>query len=139
MTDVALLEVRDCDCSILRFSAVHHTEHQLAYLVAVDVGWARVSAQLSTYLYGPPVKFFQDLARSWRGWDGVKTWEDLEHRLDLSATCDKIGHITLKVMMRDAADAGRVELPLCFEAGEPERLANDVCVFFEAVQSNASI
>ena len=71
------------------------------YLVTVDVGWARASEQVSTNLYGSPIKFFQELAVSWRGWDGVKTWEDLEHRVGLPETCDKTGHITLMVAMRD--------------------------------------
>jgi hypothetical protein len=48
MTDVSRLEVRDCDGSLLRFSAVGRTERELDYLVAVDVGWAQASAQVST-------------------------------------------------------------------------------------------
>jgi hypothetical protein len=79
-------------------------------------------------------QFFQELAASWRGWDGVKTWKDLEHRVDLSATCDKTGHMTLKVTVRDANYSGRVELPLCLEAGQLERLSREVHAFFEAAQ-----
>ncbi|MEJ1965697.1 MAG: hypothetical protein WDO56_30755 [Gammaproteobacteria bacterium] len=55
MTDVPHLDVRDCDGSTLVFSVVGRTENETRYLVTVDVGWARASAEVSTYLYGAPI------------------------------------------------------------------------------------
>ena len=103
------------------------------------MGWAQASAEVSTYLYGPPTNFFEDLAQSWRGWDGRKAWEDLEHRFALSAISDKTGHIILNVTVRDASYTGRVELPLSFEAGQLEALSLRIVAFFELAKPNTSL
>ena len=36
--------------------------------------------------------FFSDLADSWRGWDGEKSWESIEPDLAITATSDRLGH-----------------------------------------------
>jgi len=139
MNEVPPLEVLDGDGSSLRFTAIGRTAHELTYCLAVDVGWAKASGEVSTYLHGPPTNFFADIAQSWRGWDGAKTWEDLEHRVGFKATSDKTGHITLRVTLRDANYTGRVELPLSFEAGALDALSRRVASFFEVAQPNTSL
>ena len=139
MESMPQLEIRDSDGSCLRFAAVGRTEHEFTYLVAVDVGWAHASAEVSTYHYGPPTPFFRSLADSWRGWEGEKKWEDLEHRFGLTATSDSTGHITLKVFLRDSQYSGRVEVPIYLEAGGLEDLARRVAAFFEAAHPNNAL
>jgi hypothetical protein len=56
-----------------------------------------------------PVKpFFDDLAASWRGWDGERQWTALEGEVRLSATHDGLGTVTLAVELRSGhyTDAG---------------------------------
>lgn len=74
-----------------------------------------------------PAAFFDDLASHWRGWKGEKSWASLEGQLSFRATCDSLGHIQLRVRLRD--DFGRaewtVEGTLELEAGQLEALARD--------------
>lgn len=45
--------------------------------------------------------FFQDLADSWRGWDGTKTWESIEHDLTIKARSDAGRHCLLSFTVRN--------------------------------------
>ena len=132
------LELRDADGSTLCFVVTGTSEHEVNYLVAIDVGWARATAEVSTYLYGPPVAFFKSLAESWRGWDGEKKWEDLEHRVGFAATCDRTGHITIKVQVQDSQYSGRAVLSIHFEAGGLEAMARRIEMFFSQALPNTS-
>jgi hypothetical protein len=44
--------------------------------------------------------FFQDLADHWRGWNGVKEHQSLEHNLKLSCSSDSTGHIEMRCILR---------------------------------------
>jgi hypothetical protein len=44
--------------------------------------------------------FLLELAGSWRGWDGVKTWGTLEGELSLSFSHNKVGYVFVKVEVR---------------------------------------
>ena len=46
------------------------------------------------------VAFFEDLAESWRGWDGEKTWNSIEHDLAITATSDPGRHCSLLLTVR---------------------------------------
>lgn len=136
MNDVPQLELRDADGSTLCFSIPGSSELELTYVVTIDVGWARASAEVSTYLYGPPTPFFRSLAESWRGWEGEKKWEDLEHRVGLTATCDRTGHITSRVQVQDSQYSGRAILPIYLDAGGLEALAHRVESYFSQALPN---
>jgi hypothetical protein len=45
------------------------------------------------------VAFFNGLAADWRGWQGERTYESLEHDLRLTATHD--GHVQLVIQLRE--------------------------------------
>jgi Family of unknown function (DUF6228) len=49
--------------------------------------------------FGDLVAFFNGLAAGWRGWQGTRTYESLEHDLRLTATHD--GHVQLVVQLRE--------------------------------------
>jgi hypothetical protein len=139
LNEVPKLELRDADGSTLCFAVTGTAEHEVNYLVSIDVGWAHAAAEVSTYLYGPPVEFFRLLAESWRGWDGEKKWEDLEHRVCFTATCDRTGHITMKVQVQDSQYSGRAILPIHFEAGGLEAIAHRIDMFFSQALPNTSL
>lgn len=48
------------------------------------------------------VDFLRDLAADWRGWKGERTYESLEHDLQLTATHD--GHVRLVVQMSTTSE-----------------------------------
>lgn len=81
----------------------------------------------------PPSDLFEDLALNWRGWEGIKSWVSMEGELELTATCDRIGHVILNVKIpenlierRWSAQAG-----VLIEAGQLDRLAIEVKAYFE--------
>lgn len=44
--------------------------------------------------------FFADLASCWRGWAGAKTWESVEHDLEISVTANARGNCTFDFVVR---------------------------------------
>lgn len=79
----------------------------------------RPAADLATY--------FDDMARSWRGWTGQKRWRDDDYQVALSATHDGKGAVHLEVELQDMAYQGpgnwqaRAIVPI--EPGALDRLA----------------
>jgi hypothetical protein len=138
LNEVPQLHLRDADGSTLSFTLTGSSGNEASYIATIDVGWARASAEVSTYLYGPPTPFFKSLAESWRGWEGEKKWEDLEHRLGLTATCDRTGHVTVKVLVQDSQYSGRAVLPIYLEAGGLEDIAQRVESYFSQALPNTS-
>jgi len=57
---------------------------------------SRVSAHYASE-FDDLVAFFRQLAADWRGWDGERTYESLEHDLRLTATHD--GYVRLAVQL----------------------------------------
>ena len=94
-----------------------------------------VSTTVTVYDIQPQdwYKFFNDLSRNWRGWSGEKSKASLEGHLRITATRDSLGHVSLRVVLRDDFVAGsnwRVEYTLTLEAGQLERLATQAGRFF---------
>jgi hypothetical protein len=75
--------------------------------------------------------FFEDLASSWRGWEGEKTWHALETPFYLSATHDGLGHITLSVRVEEGwvPPTWSAKTSLVLEAGSLDELAARVAHF----------
>lgn len=73
-------------------------------------------------------EFFRDLAEHWVGWPGEKSWESVEGDLSLTASHDRLGHVTLVVELRERFDPPEREwvarAPLTLEAGVLHKLAN---------------
>jgi Family of unknown function (DUF6228) len=83
--------------------------------------YSREALQLDVY--------FADLAKHWRGWDGVKEWESLG--LLLGARHDGLGHVTLEATLDQdyaMADRWRVRAALLLDAGGLDALAREARV-----------
>jgi hypothetical protein len=84
--------------------------------------------------YGhPPSQLFGELASSWRGWQGVKTWLSLEGELEIQATSDSTGHVTLLFKVPAYAAGGlswSAQCSVVVEAGQLERVAQESHEFF---------
>ena len=68
-------------------------------VAGLDASW-RVSAHYATG-FDELTEFFHGLAARWRGWEGVRTYESLEHELRLTAVHD--GHVRLAVQLRQSS------------------------------------
>lgn len=79
-----------------------------------------LSASVSAYddNYSALADFFDDLAGSWRGWEGERYFGSLEGDLDLRATHD--GHVRLAVRLRavDAPGNWNVYATVTIDPGE---------------------
>ena len=77
-------------------------------------------------------EFFADLAASWKGWVGAKERESLEGHLKVIATADSLGHISLRVKLRDVIPSAdwRAEGILVVEAGQLDAIATQAKAFF---------
>src|SRR6266850_3757749 len=75
--------------------------------------------------YGSLTSFFADLATHWNRPVESLSWGSLESHVVLDAKFDRLGHIYLKVTLRDvdAPAAWRVETTLVVEAGQLEEIA----------------
>lgn len=85
----------------------------------------------------PPLKFFSELASSWRGWKWEKSWGALEGEYGLVATCDSLGHITLSAHLESdpaqIAPCWKAVVSISLEAGQLDRIQRDVEEFFKYV------
>ena len=71
--------------------------------------------------------FFDSLARDWKGWDGSRTWTALEADLEIGATSDALGHVSLAVCLyvRGLVGRWRASGVLIIDAGGLARLADE--------------
>ena len=77
--------------------------------------------------------FFGNLARVWRGWDGTRRWDALEHGMSVEATHRGRVVELLFILRRDySPDAWELRLPILIAPGESlRRAAADVESLFE--------
>jgi len=87
-----------------------------------------VSGAGATYVVGSPALFFDRMASSWRGWEGVLKWAPLENEIVLTATMDHLGHVEMLVELRSTVYPSdwEVKFRLHLEAGGLESLARRV-------------
>ena len=104
-----------------------------SFLVKVEEPGLNASVRVhNSKFIQSPVELFNNLAKNWRGWAGEKTWVALEGELELSATSDSLGHVTIRVKLRPAAEAGswRIASLVHLEAGQLDFVAGQVAKFF---------
>jgi uncharacterized protein DUF6228 len=93
------------------------------------------SVQLATDNGAAPSVLFAEMALEWRGWAGIKVWEDIEKVLTLRASSDRCGHITLRVEMRPNGSPYRSETVLAsalmLDAGSLDKTARAVAQLFK--------
>jgi hypothetical protein len=80
---------------------------------------------------------FQEMADSWKGWDGEKVWQSPEGELELRFTMSAVGSITVMVMLRDPY-SWAVTTELGSESGDTlTQLARDAAAFQAALDGAA--
>jgi hypothetical protein len=76
--------------------------------------------------------FFDRLAANWRGWQGEQRWDSLEHDMSIAAAHDGIGHVRLRVTLRESyrPDSWAASATFTVAAGEELRaLASKIARF----------
>jgi hypothetical protein len=73
------------------------------------------------------IAFLEDLAANWRGWDGEKEWRDDGGEVELVATHDRVGRVTIQaILVSDLWQSDghwRTEVSLPIEPGTLDSLA----------------
>lgn len=79
-----------------------------------------------------PEDLFAQFAENWRGWKGKKEWRSIEGELNLAATTDSLGHITLTAELNPNGynPCWSGTLTLVLNAGSLEEIANHAKAFF---------
>jgi len=116
----------------LRFSDVERGPHGEVWYAWTRLKTAgldaslRVSAHYATS-FDELVNFFNRLAADWRGWQGERAYESLEHELRLTAIHN--GHVLLVVQLRQSSlpDGWSAAAVIQLDPGEElTQAANDV-------------
>jgi Family of unknown function (DUF6228) len=104
-----------------------------SYAVELEAFDFHASIRVENPSFGqPPAQLFNELAANWNGWEGTKVWRAIEGELELKATSDRLGHVTLAVAVSPYPSAGQwsAQAEVTVEAGQLERLASDARLFF---------
>ena len=104
-----------------------------SYVIELEALDFHASIRVENPTFGqPPTQLFEELAANWKGWEGVNTWLAIEGELELKATSDRLGHVTLGVAMSPYAHAGQwsAQAAVAVEAGQLVRLATEAKLFF---------
>lgn len=124
-TSVNIQSIRD-GASLVLAAENYPVSDQFSFTLITPV--ASVSGSASTYVVGSPALFFDQLAASWRGWEGPLRWSPLENEIKITATSDRLGHIELLVELSDQAypPVWEFRYRLQLEAGSLENLAQRI-------------
>lgn len=112
----------DASASI-SFAPAHRDAHGYVDLLDVTASGPSLRAGLAVYAGLEPgfdhlVRYFEDLERSFAGWEGERAFESIEGDLRLVATHD--GRVRLGVQLRQYAVHSRwtLEITVVLQAGE---------------------
>lgn len=81
------------------------------------------------------VRFFEDLAKSWKGFDGEKEWSSLEGEFSLRCTSDSLGHFALEVTIGNNEDTRYARKTIYIESGQLEKIALEARKVFKVLQN----
>lgn len=98
------------------------------WTAALSCGELQASLRFYEIGLGGLADFFATLAEDWRGWKGGRRWASLEDDLELEATHDGLGTITLTARLRTEAFAQhrwRAAAQIVLDAGGLDRIARD--------------
>lgn len=104
------------------------------YRMAFSAPDLSVAIMVGNSGYGhPPSVLFDEVAQSWSGWSGVKSWAAMEGECRLSATSDSTGHITFQfeISRAERSQSWATQPSVVVEAGQLERLAAEAHEFFD--------
>lgn len=116
------------DGSILRFAIIerHNGESEIEFEVSASTPWFSGRAPASTYVSGSPSLMFRAMEANWQGWQGEKTWVDIENRVSLSSKINPLGHVSIAVELNGQDYDSKLRVVIEFESGQLTNMANAV-------------
>ena len=118
----AQVELRSDDTDDVARLSYHPADEDFGTLaVEVRAGGLAYDESVLVYRGDGLQEFFEGLAADWRGWDGTRTWDSIEHGMTIEATHRGSRVELLLVIRRDPTHpetALEVRLPLFVEPGE---------------------
>jgi hypothetical protein len=115
---------------------VHEDSSALSesFLASIKNYEIQVETRVSSFMAPSLGVYFQDIAKSWRGWKGEKKWATLEGEFEFIATCDSLGHVRLGVYLRSPHTGFHWELrtALELEAGQLDSIAREVSAAWDS-------
>lgn len=89
----------------IELSDPEHSQGELEYYRA-SITENNFEASLRVYAFDPKneglPKFFTELARDWKGWDGIRHWASLEGEFEIHCTHDGLGHVETEAILRSS-------------------------------------
>jgi hypothetical protein len=96
-----------------------------------SVDFDEVYPNSNNLIRGSLVKYLEELAKNWKGWDGEKRLETTESEFNLSARHNGVGHIKLQIEFRNHPWMVKTEIDV--EPGNLDNLVADAKTLFENV------
>lgn len=127
------------------FTEVQHGTNGVPFsmLVAVELGGLTAGREVASHYvsgFDDLVLFFVDLAENWRGWDGERTYESMEHDFLLVARHTG-SHVKLSFTLQDPSfpEEWCVRGTVTLDAGEElSRASEDIQDLFTASHGTSS-
>lgn len=119
------------DGSVLTFEIRDRLKEEISFDVSVKTPWFTGTTRSSTYTVPSPAELFHEMAAEWMGWNEEKSWSDLEGNVEIAATSDRTGHISLQVILNGQNGESQLRTCLKFEAGQLEKFAKEIALLFE--------
>ena len=69
---------------------------------------------------------FRAMEANWQGWQGEKTWVDIENRVSLSSKINPLGHVSIAVELNGQDYDSKLRVVIEFESGQLTNMANAV-------------
>jgi hypothetical protein len=118
-------------------SSLQFSNKELHYFeVEVEMPSLPASKKISTYDFNKTdgfTEFFEHLSLQNKPWSDVKLWEPLERDMSLAATCSALGHVAIKVVLKEGCsseDSWSLECVLIFDFGMLPSFAHDAKKFY---------
>jgi hypothetical protein len=91
------------------------------------------ASSAKVYIYEPHslAALFEELAASWKGWEGAKEWSSVEGDFSLSCKSDGLGHVAIEVTLKSGLyeDDWCVKAVIHVEAGQLDEITGKVSEF----------
>jgi hypothetical protein len=101
------------------------TTLKLPGLRAEDRVWLGGDEDASPTPDGGLPAFFANLAQEWHGWDGARRWSTHAEQLRLEATTDRLGHVSLHVVLQRSTGEWTIEGDVALDAGQLAAIAEE--------------
>ena len=114
----------------LSFFLSGRTLNHIDFVVEVQNEWLTAASPASSYINATPAMLFFDMAAQLRGGAAIRSWEDIEGRVRLSASPALNGSVKLEVVITGPKFIDQAQVTLVFEASRLGPISREVMGLF---------